>query len=145
VLLETEYIKSASDLLHNLSLDGRTIKACQRALEIIDFPDETAKIKYLLSKNDALAIRCAAAINDTLQEKNLLAKVDAIISGDECYTLDNLAIKGRDLITLGYAPGKELGRILDALLMHVIENPEDNKLDVLYDLLKQKNDPVVST
>lgn len=42
------------------------------------------------------------------------------------HTTAQLAIDGRDLIGLGMEPGPELGRVLDALLDEVIEDPELN-------------------
>jgi tRNA nucleotidyltransferase (CCA-adding enzyme) len=46
----------------------------------------------------------------------------------------DLAVAGQDLIRIGMKPGKEIGRVLDALLDHVLENPEDNKKELLLKL-----------
>lgn len=43
----------------------------------------------------------------------------------------DLAIDGRDLIRLGLRPGPHFGRILDALLDWVLEDPDRNRTDLL--------------
>ena len=59
-----------------------------------------------------------------------------ILEEGQCVSLKSMAVKGRDLIAAGYAPGPELGDILDRLLEHVLEHPEDNEKDRLLALLK---------
>lgn len=53
--------------------------------------------------------------------------------GNEPFSVKNLDINGHDLIALGYQ-GKEIGDILNRLLEHVIEHPEDNKKEILIQL-----------
>ena len=50
---------------------------------------------------------------------------------EECTSLKDLAINGSDLIALGFAPGKELGEVLNRLLLLVIEEPEKNTKEIL--------------
>ena len=135
MLQENEYIRAASDLLHSLHLDGKTIKTCLRALEIEDFPDDDISIKRLLSKNDELTVRCAAAVSDIYRQRDSLKLVETIISSGDCVTLENLAVHGRDLLELGHNPGKELGQTLQTLLDHVIEHPGENTREALIKLL----------
>ena len=59
-----------------------------------------------------------------------------ILEEGQCVSLKSMAVKGRDLIAAGYAPGPELGEILNRLLEHVLEHPEDNEKDRLLALLK---------
>ena len=54
-----------------------------------------------------------------------------ILDRKDCVNLKNLAVKGKDLIDLGIAPGKTLGNILSAMLMDVIEHPEHNTKEYL--------------
>ena len=49
----------------------------------------------------------------------------------ECLTLKDLAITGKDLIQAGMQPGKELGEVLARLLELVLENPECNTKEYL--------------
>lgn len=55
----------------------------------------------------------------------------AIRSREECTSLKELAVNGSDLIAIGFAPGKELGAVLEQLLFQVIEAPEKNVRQVL--------------
>ena len=49
----------------------------------------------------------------------------------ECTSLKELAINGSDLISAGYTPGKELGAVLERLLLFVIEEPKKNTKEEL--------------
>ena len=152
ILLEKNYIKTATELLHNMHLDGKTIKTCLRALDIPGFPDDTIPIKLLLSKNDAGVVRCAAVVSDVLNETfedvsaendfpkgKSLRSTDKIIASNECATLGGLAVDGRDLIALGHTSGRELGETLNKLLEHVIMNPKDNSRKKLLALAESLN------
>jgi len=135
LLMEMQYISSATELLQNLHLDGKTIKACSRALPVSEsFPDEKIAIKRLLSKYDVIVVRAAAAISDIKCGGSALKATKEVLISDECFSLDELAIAGHDLIELGHAKGKGLGETLNKLLEHVINNPDDNKRDVLVKL-----------
>lgn len=57
----------------------------------------------------------------------LEAMAQSIIEQGECFSLKNLAINGNDLASLGLAPGKETGRILQELLSEVIEGRISNE------------------
>lgn len=59
-----------------------------------------------------------------------------IINAEECVTLKELKINGKDLIAQGFRPGREMGKILDKLLDAVIENPELNEKAKLMELIK---------
>ena len=54
-----------------------------------------------------------------------------IVKRGECVCLKQLAVNGKDLLALGYAPGKQLGGALSALLSVVLHKPEKNRRDTL--------------
>ena len=56
---------------------------------------------------------------------------EEILSKQQCLTKKDLAINGKDLIALGIQPGKQLGELLDDLLEHVLDYPEDNDRELL--------------
>ena len=60
-----------------------------------------------------------------------------IIKKGECVSLKELKINGKDLIALGYKPGKEMGELLNNLLDLVIETPELNDKEKLISLANQ--------
>ncbi|MDO4648923.1 MAG: CCA tRNA nucleotidyltransferase [Eubacteriales bacterium] len=49
----------------------------------------------------------------------------------DCISLKTLAVKGKDLIDAGFPAGKSMGMILNMLLDHVLEVPEDNEKEIL--------------
>jgi tRNA nucleotidyltransferase (CCA-adding enzyme) len=54
------------------------------------------------------------------------------------HRLADLAVDGRDLIELGYAPGPELGRTLHELLRVVVDDPSRNTPDALLRVARAK-------
>ena len=57
---------------------------------------------------------------------------------EECVTLRQLAVSGRDLMELGMQPGRELGSMLSELLEYVIDDPTRNKKEILCGYVKEK-------
>lgn len=57
-----------------------------------------------------------------------------MISKNECVSLKDLKISGKDLIAAGFEPGKEMGIILKRLLDAVIENPSLNNKETLLNM-----------
>lgn len=68
--------------------------------------------------------------------------IDEILKEKECFSLKNLAVRGQDLINIGYKPGKELGDVLKSLLSSVMDEKVDNNKEELINLAKhlKKND-----
>lgn len=54
-----------------------------------------------------------------------------VLSEHQPYLLSDLAVGGRDLIRIGFRPGKELGDVLKALLDEILLHPEKNRQDYL--------------
>jgi tRNA nucleotidyltransferase (CCA-adding enzyme) len=44
-------------------------------------------------------------------------------------------VNGRDLMEHGVQSGKNMGQVLNRLLEHVLEKPEDNQKEILLNLL----------
>ena len=63
-----------------------------------------------------------------------------ILINDECITLRQLAVGGRDLMELGMRPGRELGSMLSELLEYVIDDPARNTKEKLCAYVKEKLD-----
>lgn len=59
-----------------------------------------------------------------------------MISKNECVSLKELRISGRDLIEAGFEPGRQMGAILNQLLEAVIEEPALNNKKVLLNLAR---------
>lgn len=55
------------------------------------------------------------------------AKLESVLAAEQCFSLKHLAISGKTLIDLGIPQGREIGRILNALLEQVIEEDLPNE------------------
>ena len=69
--------------------------------------------------------------------KKVRTVYDEIRSREECTSLKDLAVNGGDLIAAGFKPGKELGAVLEQLLLLVIEEPEKNTKETLLEATKK--------
>lgn len=54
-----------------------------------------------------------------------------IVEADDCLTLKELELNGKDLMAMEIEPGKEIGRILGECLEWVLDEPERNKKELL--------------
>lgn len=59
-----------------------------------------------------------------------------IISNDECYSLSDLKIDGRDIKNLGFSEGEMVGYILKEILKIIIDNPDLNEKNTLLSIVK---------
>ena len=66
---------------------------------------------------------------EELEEIELL--IDEVLQEDECFSLKDLAVNGKDLIGVGYKSGKELGNTLNKLLQLVIDGDCPNEKEKL--------------
>lgn len=65
-----------------------------------------------------------------------------ILEQQQCLSLKDLEVTGKDLIGQGMKPGKEIGDMLNYLLECVLENPEQNQKDTLLKLVSDRLKPV---
>lgn len=63
---------------------------------------------------------------------------EKVLEENQCITIKDLAITGKDLMNLGMKPGKEMGSMLTCLLDIVLENPELNDKNTLINLTMDK-------
>ncbi|OPJ56957.1 CCA tRNA nucleotidyltransferase [Alkalithermobacter paradoxus] len=96
--------------------------------------DDLLKVK--LADNLAKNSICHDEIKKEIKEiKEILKKV---VESNECFTIKDLAISGKDIMNLGYNQGKEIGIILNEMLEIVIDNPDLNNKDYLLNIIKTK-------
>lgn len=68
------------------------------------------------------------------KERRLAERIrlyEKVKADGDCVSLKQLAVTGKDLIEAGIAPGKEIGRILNAMLDAVLEDPGKNTKEQL--------------
>lgn len=63
--------------------------------------------------------------------------IKEIIEDEDCFTVKDLSVGGKDLISLGYRPGCQIGEALKKLLELVINEEVQNKKDELLELAKK--------
>lgn len=61
-----------------------------------------------------------------------------ILETQECVEKKNMAVSGKDLLSIGMKPGKQMGELLEALYEHVLEKPEDNQKEILLGIAKKE-------
>ena len=70
--------------------------------------------------------------SDRIKElSEIEALIDEVLQEDECFSLKDLAVNGKDLIGVGYKTGKELGNTLNRLLQLVIDGDCPNEKEKL--------------
>ena len=147
----------AGKILHRLKFDNATISRVKRLVLWHDYGMGTApslrSFRKSLSKMGADLFEDYTYIKraDTLAQSTymreeklanldiLKAHYDTVMEQQQCLTLKDLAISGKDLIDMGMKPGKEIGAMLQYLLEQVLEEPELNVRETLVSLVKEKN------
>ena len=70
--------------------------------------------------------------SDRIKElSEIEALIDEVLQEDECFSLKDLAVNGKDLIGIGYKSGEELGNTLNKLLQLVIDGDCPNEKEKL--------------
>lgn len=142
--------KMAVSILRRLKMDNDTIRKARSLIKWHDFRpkgdavsvrkaismigEELFPLYLEVQRVDILAQSLYKREEKLKRLSSVKALYKEIMDRGECISLKTMALTGRDLIDAGYAPGKELGEILERLLAHVLENPEDNKKEILLKL-----------
>lgn len=134
--------KMAKEILSRLKFDNRTIDSVSRIVRYHDQKIELtpAGVRRAINRMGEdifpmlFAVRRADiyAQSDHLREEKLdkARYIEELYSEicrkQECLSLKDLAVTGKDLIALGVPPGREIGVLLQELLELVLEEPERN-------------------
>ena len=148
-----ESCKIAVDLLHRLRMDNDTIRDISVMVENHDVRVEPslAAVKRMMSRTGEtlfeklmlLQIADNKAKNPIyFQEKK--KRIDGayniykeILAERQPYLVSHLAVNGKDLIHIGYRPGREIGDALKKLIDEVIINPKLNNREYLLRAAKE--------
>lgn len=136
VLENAGVIADTEQFLRALRLDGSTIRSCASGVKAALYapPEDRNAWKRLLADSGADAAACAAAALDALRPAGIVKALRALQESGECCSMQQLAVRGRDLTALGLQ-GEAVGAVLRRLLEHVIEHPEDNQKEILLKLI----------
>ena len=152
--LESE--KIARTVLKRLKFDNETIRIVTKLVCYHDYRMEAtpANVRRAMNRIGVelfpyyLAVRLADAksqstymrrekIENIVEIRNLYKQ---ILMENQCVTLRQLAVSGRELMELGMKPGRELGAMLSELLEYVLDDPERNTKENLCKYVKEKVD-----
>ena len=84
-----------------------------------------------VKKADTLAHSKIERDQKLASQEAVLHILNEIIQQEQCFSLKDLAVNGKDLIELGLPEGAEIGKVLNQLLEMVIEEKIENKKKVL--------------
>ncbi|WP_294405754.1 CCA tRNA nucleotidyltransferase [uncultured Clostridium sp.] len=149
--LSSAYI--AEKILKNLKYDNDTINKVKTLIlyHHVILKDK-ADIKILLNCigkelfEGILKVKLADINTDEFKNmKDEITKIsiinkeyEEIISKNECFSMKNLKINGRDLIEIGIKDGRQVGSVLHYLLEKVIGDNDLNSREKLLDMASQK-------
>lgn len=146
--------KMASQILRRLKFDNDTIYKVTRLVKWHDDrPVGTTKsvrravnrigeelFPYYLEVQQADMLAQSEYRRSEKQER--LDKVkkayEEILNEHQCVSLKTLAVTGKDLIQVGYKPGREIGETLNRLLEEVLADPQKNQKEILLGMLDAK-------
>ncbi|MCI6465401.1 MAG: HD domain-containing protein [Faecalicatena sp.] len=144
----------ARTVLRRLKFDNETVKKVTRLVCYHDYRIEATPQNVRRAMNRIgvelfpyyLAVRMADVKAQSPYKRR--AKIENIVAmrelyqeallNDQCVTLRQLKVSGRDLLKLGMQPGKEMGDMLSELLELVIDDPDMNDREKLCDYVKEK-------
>lgn len=146
--------EKAAAILRRLKFDNDTIHKVKKYVKYHDYKIEATPraVRRALHKigkeyfEEVLELKQADMLAQSIyhreeKEENLRqvrALYEEILQKEECVSLKELALTGKDLMELGVPQGKQLGVILQKLLEDVLENPEHNTRKNLIELVKQE-------
>jgi len=111
----------------------RTDKGVRRALRALGKED----LRLLLALKRADNLAQAPAYRGRQEEIRKGEEIlDRLLAEDACFSLKQLAVKGRDLMALGLA-GPSVGRALEELLRAVVDGDVPNDREVLLDRVRK--------
>lgn len=142
----------AKEILRRLKFDNDTLGKVTKLIQYHDYriPAEPKRVRRAMNKigEDLFPAYLEVREADTLAQSDYLREeklknihemaicYQEILEKNECVSLKDLAVSGKDLIANGMQPGKEVGEVLDKLLEMVIENPELNTKETLLEIVE---------
>lgn len=143
----------AEEILRELRWDNKTINIVTRLVKWHDYQIHPSMrgvrrsllkvgndiYPYLLEikKADMLAQSDYKRQERAEQLTEIGTYYERVLEQQQCFSLKDMAVTGKDLIQAGMPAGKQLGGVLQQLLEWVIEHPEDNKKDILLEKCRE--------
>lgn len=139
---EEDPADTAKRVLKRLKLDNDTINTASMLLRfgMLEITDDESRIRHIIyetgDKNILRILDFRAAYekcigNDIADVRRMYDICNMIFERGDCVSLKNLAITGKELIAMGVPAGRQMGEILNSLLMLVLDNPQLNDREQL--------------
>ena len=139
---EEDPADTAKRVLKRLKLDNDTINTASMLLRfgMLEITDDESRIRHIIyetgDKNILRILDFRAAYekcigNDIADVRRMCDICNMIFERGDCVSLKNLAITGKELIAMGVPAGRQMGEILNSLLMLVLDNPQFNDREQL--------------
>ncbi len=144
---ELQSAQMAAAIFRRLKFDRKTMDRACNLIRYHDdrFPATPKSVRKAMNRVGVeefpflLEVRIADTLaqSDYKKEENLKLIEDTrkiyeeVLEKNECVGLNDLAVKGQDLIGAGIKPGKQIGDVLKAMLADVIEEPSHNSREYL--------------
>lgn len=134
---DTHTLKSVKELvLHHDVEPSVSLKFTRKTLNQLG--EEQLRRLIVVERCDKLAQTENIHSVKTLHNLEILEKnIDIVLSEKQCFSIRDLAINGNDLKNMGIQEGVLIGKTLNHLLDKVMENPENNKKEILEDFAKK--------
>ncbi len=143
----------AKDIMRRLRMDNETIRKVSRLVYYHDwlYPAEIKNVRRAANELGEELFEAFLKVQraDTMAKSDYLKKerlenlekqsslFQKILAERQCISLKGLAITGADVINLGCTPGPEIGRLLQSALDLVLEDPTNNKKEILLEYVQK--------
>lgn len=148
-----EITNHAKDILKRLKFDNETISKTTRLIEWIKEPfilspagmrrgvymigSDIIELLFIIKRVKVMAWNHPDN-KEKLQNLNRAKDIyQQILLDGDCTNLNMLCVNGKDLINIGFKPGKELGDTLKLLLDQVLDNPDLNRKETLLSIARK--------
>lgn len=124
-------VRAGEKILRDLKLDNETIGRVKTLTSWCGekLLPEAPSVRRAMSKMEPEVWDALVELNQYGDE--ILCLTKEIRAAGDCLDLKHLAVNGRDLMSAGIRPGKDMGEILNRMLQEVLERPENNQKEIL--------------
>ena len=124
-------VRAGGKILRDLKLDNETIGRVKTLTSWCGekLLPEAPSVRRAMSKMEPEVWDALVELNQYGDE--ILCLTKEIRAAGDCLDLKHLAVNGRDLMSAGVRPGKDMGEILNKMLQEVLERPENNQKEIL--------------
>ena len=137
----------AGKVLKRLKFDNETVRQVKKLVwchdqhpaltpagvrKALNWIGEDLFASYLKVQRADILAQSGCRREEKLHSLEMVGRIyEEVLEKGQCLSMKELAVSGKDLIADGMEPGKEIGRVLEALLNDVLEEPEHNTKEYL--------------